>query len=135
MGWSETQTIWGPKTGTCYFSDRLVRARLERSASKRFHVARASRMWKASADDNSQRLGCRPDLLIPGKDALGAWIRSTCRFGKWATKRVGLTAGMGRAMWAGVAMLSSNDYLDGILGRLNLLFLCASESICFRALS
>jgi hypothetical protein len=54
---------------------------------------------------------------------------------KVATKKVGLAGGMGRAMWLGVAMLSSSDYLDGVLGRLNLLFLCASESICFRALS
>jgi hypothetical protein len=90
---------------------------------------------EASADDYWQRLGCRPDLLIPGKDALGAWMRSTCRFGKWPTKRAGLTGGMGWAMLSGVGMLSSSDYLEGVLGRLNLLFLCASESICFRALS
>jgi hypothetical protein len=32
-------------------------------------------------------------------------------------------------------MLSNSDQLDGILGRLSLLVLCASESICFRALS
>ncbi len=65
----------------------------------------------------------------------GARMQSTCRFGKWATKRVGLAGGMGRAILSGVAMLTSSDYLEGVLGRLNLLFLCASESICFRALS
>ena len=32
-------------------------------------------------------------------------------------------------------MLSSSDYGDGVLDRLSLLVLCASESICFRALS
>jgi catechol 2,3-dioxygenase-like lactoylglutathione lyase family enzyme len=67
---------------------------LERIALKRFHIALGVADVEASADDYSQRLGCRPDLLIPGKDALGAWTRSTCRFGKWATKRVGLTGGM-----------------------------------------
>jgi hypothetical protein len=54
---------------------------------------------------------------------------------KVATNKVGLDGGMGRAKWSGVAMLSSSDYLEGVLGILNLLFLCASESICFRALS
>ena len=102
---------------------------------KRFHIALGVSDMEASADDYWQRLGCRPDLLIPGKDALGAWMRSTCRFGKWPTKRVGLTGGMGWAMLSGVALLSSSDYLEGVLGRFNLLFLCASESICFRALS
>jgi hypothetical protein len=65
----------------------------------------------------------------------GARMRSTCRSGKWPTKRVGLAGGMGLTTWSGVAMLSSSDYLDGVLGRLSLLVLCASESICFRALS
>jgi hypothetical protein len=65
----------------------------------------------------------------------GIRLQSTCRFGKWATKWVGLSGGMGWAMLSGVAMLSSSDYLERVLGRLNLLFLCASESICFRALS
>ena len=102
---------------------------------KGFHIALGVADVEASADDYLQRLGCRPDLLIPGMYALWRTDGSTCRFGKWATKRVGLAGGMGRAMWSGVAMLSSSDYLDGVLGRLNLLFLCASESICFRALS
>lgn len=65
----------------------------------------------------------------------GARMRLTCRFGKWATKKVGFAGGMSRAMWSGVAMLSRSIYLDGVLGRLSLLVLCASKSICFRAWS
>jgi hypothetical protein len=52
-----------------------------------------------------------------------------------ATRRVGLAGAMSQAMWLGVVMLSNSDQLDGILGRLSLLILRASESICFRALS
>ena len=118
----------GPKKRghATFLTDSSARG-LERRAFKCFHIALGVVDREASADDYSQRLGCRLDLLIPGKYAF--------RFGKWATKKVGLAGGMGRAMWSGVAMLSSSDYLDGVLGRLNLLFLCASESICFRALS
>jgi hypothetical protein len=42
--------------------------------------------------------------------------------------------GEGLATWSRVAMLSSCDYLDGVIGRLNLLVPFASKSICFRAL-
>ena len=46
---------------------------------KRFHLALGVADVEASADDYSQRLGCRPDLLIPGKYALccGVRMRST----------------------------------------------------------
>lgn len=54
---------------------------------------------------------------------------------KAAYKEVGLAGGMGRAMRSGVAMLSSSDYLDGVLGRFSLLVPFASISICFRVLS
>jgi len=37
---------------------------------KRFHIALGISDVEASADDYSQRLGCRPDLLIPGEYAL-----------------------------------------------------------------
>jgi len=37
---------------------------------KRFHLALGVSDVKSSADDYSQRFGCRPDLLIPGKYAL-----------------------------------------------------------------
>ena len=65
----------------------------------------------------------------------GARMRPTCRFRKWPTKRVGLAGGIGRAMWSGVAVLSSSDYLDGVLGKFSLLGPCASKSIRFRVLS
>jgi hypothetical protein len=68
---------------------------LERRAMKRFHLALGVSDVEASADDYSQRFGCRPDLLIPERIRCGARMRSTCRFGKWATKRVGLAGGHG----------------------------------------
>ena len=37
---------------------------------KRFHTVLGLSDVEASADDYSQRLGCRPDLLIPGEYAL-----------------------------------------------------------------
>jgi len=43
---------------------------LERRAMKRFHLALGVSDVEASVDDYSQRLGCRPGLLIPGKYAL-----------------------------------------------------------------
>jgi hypothetical protein len=103
---------------------------------KGFHLALSVADGESPADEYTQRLGCRSDLLIPGEYAL--WrtgMRLTCRFGKWATKRMRLAGAMGRAMWLGVAMLSSSDYLDGAPGRLSLLVPCASKSICFRVLS
>ena len=57
---------------------------------KRLHLALGVADVEASANDYLQRFGCQPDLFIPGKDALCAQMWSTCRFGKWATKRVGL---------------------------------------------
>jgi len=43
---------------------------LEMRAMKRFHLALGVADVDSSADDHSQCLGCRPDLLIPGKYAL-----------------------------------------------------------------
>ena len=37
---------------------------------KRFHIALGVSDVESSADDYSQRLGCLPDLLIPGEYAL-----------------------------------------------------------------
>ena len=90
---------------------------------------------EASAEDHSQRLGCRPDLLIPGKYALWRTDAVNLSIREMGHEESGLARGMSRAMWSGVAVLSSSDYLDGILDRLSLLVLCVSESICFRALS
>jgi hypothetical protein len=62
---------------------------------KRLHLALGVADVEASANDYLQRFVCQPDLLIPGKDTLCAQMWSTCRFGKWATKRVGLAGGHG----------------------------------------
>ena len=48
----------------------LVPRGLERRSAQRFHIALSAADVELSADDYSQRLGCRPDLLIPGKYAL-----------------------------------------------------------------
>lgn len=80
-------------------------------------------------------LGCRPDLLIPGKYALWRTDAVNLSIRKVGHNRMGLAGGLGRAMWLGVEILSSSDYGDGVLGRPSLLVLRASESICFRALS
>jgi hypothetical protein len=47
----------------------------------------------------------------------------------------GARRGHGSGDVVGVAMLSSSDYLDGVLGGLSLLVLFVSKSIRFRALS
>jgi hypothetical protein len=43
---------------------------LERRSTKKFHIALGVVDVESSADDYSQHLSCRPDLLIPGKYAL-----------------------------------------------------------------
>ena len=80
------------------------------------------------------RLPTGPDHSLKVGVVARGW-RLTCRSGKWPTKRVGLAGGMGRAKWSGVAVLSSSDYLDGVLGRFSLPVPCASKSIRFKALS
>jgi hypothetical protein len=102
---------------------------------KRFHLVLGVADVESSADDYTQRLGAGRACSSLESMRCGAQMRSRCRFGKWATKRVGLAGGIGRAMWSGVAMLPSSDYLDGVLGRLSLLVSCESKSICFRAWS
>jgi len=42
----------------------------ERRALKRFHLALGVADGESSADEYTQRLGCRPDLFIPGEYAL-----------------------------------------------------------------
>lgn len=117
---------------------------------KRFHIALGVADVESPADGYSQASAADRTCLPLESMRCGARTRSICRSEKWATKRVGLSGGMGRAMWSGVAILSGRDYSpspkcparergelhwDGVLGRLSLLVLCASESICFRALS
>ena len=89
---------------------------------------------EVSIDDSLQRLGCRSDLLVPGAHVLWRTDAVNLSIRRVGHEEGGARRGHGRAMWSGVAMLSNSNYLDGVLGRLNLLFLCAIESICFRAL-
>ena len=72
---------------------------------KRFHLALGVADVESSADDSTQRLGAGRACSSLESMRCDARMRSTCRFGKWATKRVGLAGGMGRTMWSGVAML------------------------------
>jgi hypothetical protein len=102
---------------------------------KRFHLALGVSDVEASVDDYSQRLGCRSGLLIPGKYALWRTDAVNLSIRKVGHEAGGARRGHWRAMWSGVAMLSSSDYLDGVLGRLSLLVPCESKSICFRAWS
>ena len=102
---------------------------------KRVHLALGVLDAEVSPKDYSQRRGCRPDLLIPGKYALWRTDAVNLSIRKVGHEEGRLAGGMGRAMWLGVAMLSSSDYLDGALGRLSLLVPCASKSIRFRVLS
>jgi hypothetical protein len=91
---------------------------------------------EVSLKDYSQCLGYRPDLLIPGKYAL--WRADAGQPVDPESGRQrgwGSSGGMGRAMWSGVAVLSSSDYLDGVPGKFSLLGPCASKSIRFRVLS
>jgi hypothetical protein len=118
------------KTNFC-----LVPLSLEEDRRRNFISHWAFQMWRRPF--TTTRNTSAADRTCASLESMhcGARTRSTCRSGKWTTKRVGLSGGMGRAMWSGVEMLSSSDYWDGVLGRLSLLVLCASESICFRALS
>jgi len=56
--------------GIFHFSDRFVARGFEGIGLKRFHLALGVSDMESSAEDHSQRPGCRPDLLIPGKYAL-----------------------------------------------------------------
>lgn len=90
--------------------------------------------WLASAQDSLQRLGYRPDLLLPGKYAL--WCKGAVNLSIRELAHTESRARRGgRAAGSGVAVLSSSDYLDGVFGRFSLLGPCASISICFRAWS
>mgnify|MGYP001286485155 CR=1 FL=1 len=102
---------------------------------KRVHLALGVLDAEVSPKDYSQRRGCRPDLLIPGKYALWRTDAVNLSIRKVGHEEGRLAGGMGRAMWSSVTMLSSSDHLDGVLCRLSLLVRFASESICFRALS
>jgi hypothetical protein len=121
---------WSPKPISASFPRGL-----EKKSVKRVSLVLGITDVESSAHDYSQRLGCRPDLPIPGKYVLWRSDAVNLSIRKVGHKRVGLAGGMGRAMWLGVEILSSSDYLDGVLGRLSLPVLRASESICFRALS
>jgi hypothetical protein len=48
---------------------------------KRFHLALGVADVEASTGDYSQRLGCRPDLLIPGEYAL--WRTDAVNLSIW----------------------------------------------------
>ena len=68
--------------GSCNQTLRRLSARgLERSALKRFHLALGVADVEASSGDYSQRLGCRPDLLIPGEYAL--WRTDAVNLSIW----------------------------------------------------
>jgi hypothetical protein len=56
---------WSPKP---IFASSL--RGIEKKFVKRVSLALGITDVESSADDSSQRLGCRPDLLIPGKYAL-----------------------------------------------------------------
>jgi len=102
---------------------------------KSFYLSLGVADMESSADEYTRRLGCRPDLLIPGEYALWRTDAVNLSIRKVGHVEVGLARGMGRAMWLGVAMLFSSDYLDGGLGGLSSLVPCASISIRFRVLS
>ena len=67
---------------------------------KRFHLALDIADVESSADDYSQRLGCRPGLLIPGKYAL--WRTDALNLSIWKVdhKEGGTRQGHWRAMWS-----------------------------------
>ena len=68
---------------------------LERRSTKRFHIALGVSDVEASADDYSQRLGCRQDLLIPGKYALWRTDAVNLSIRKVAHKEGGACRGHG----------------------------------------
>ena len=68
---------------------------LERRSAKRFHIALGVADLESSAHDYSQRLGCRPDLLVSEKYAL--WRKDTVNLSirKLAYKEGGARRGYG----------------------------------------
>jgi hypothetical protein len=84
---------------------------------KRFPVAFGIADVESFAGDYSQRLGCRPDLLIPGKYALWRTDAVNLSIRKVGHEEGGLAGGHGRAMWSGVAMLSSRLRKNSIYTR------------------
>jgi hypothetical protein len=101
---------------------------------KRAHLALGVLDAEVSQKDYSQRLGCRPALLIP-KVCVVAHGCGQPVDPESGPRRGGARRGHGSGDVVRSLMLSSSDYLDGVLGRPSLLFICASESICLRALS
>ena len=67
---------------------------------KRFHLALGVSDVEASVYDYSQRLGCRPGLLIPGKYALWRTDAVNLSIRKVGHEAGGACRGHWRAMWS-----------------------------------